>query len=370
MSQRDYYEVLGVTREVSAEELKKAYRKLAFDNHPDRNPGNAEAEATFKEAAAAYDVLRDDQKRAHYDRFGHSASGGGFGGFSSNEDIFSQFGDIFGDLFGFGGRRSSGPRPTQGDDLRYNLEVTFRQAAKGDDIKFTIPRSATCKKCNGTGAAEGSTKETCGTCSGAGQVYRSQGPFQFASTCPACSGRGTTIKNPCPECKGNGLVEESRELTVHIPAGVYDGGRLRLRGEGEAGQNGGPSGDLYVVIRVGEDKIFDREGQDLIYSLDMSFPSAAMGLRVSIPTIDDDIDFNVPKGTQSGTVFRIQGKGLPYPGEKRMGDMLIEVIVKTPKDLNAEQIKLLEEFEVLTEKQEAKLTSKIKKKIGKVLGKD
>ena len=369
MSQRDYYEVLEVTREASSEELKKAYRRLAFENHPDRNPGNAEAEARFKDAAAAYDVLRDEKKRAHYDRYGHSDNGGGFG-FSNNEDIFSQFGDIFGDLFGFGGRRPSGPRATQGDDLLYNLEITFRQAAKGDDIKFSIPRNATCKKCGGTGATEGSGRENCGACGGSGQVYRRQGPFQFASTCATCSGRGYVLPNPCSECKGDGLVEETRELAVHIPAGVYEGARLRLRGEGEAGKNGGPSGDLYVVLRVGEDKIFDREGQDLIYSMDISFPNAALGFRASIPTLDENIEFDIPKGTQSGAVFRIKGKGLAYPGEKRMGDMLVEIIVKTPKDLNAEQIKLLEEFELLTKKQDAKLTTKIKKKIGKVMGMD
>jgi len=369
MSQRDYYEVLEVSREMSSEEIKKAYRKLAFENHPDRNPGNAEAEARFKEAASAYDVLRDEQKRAHYDRYGHSANGGGFG--FSNEDIFSQFGDIFGDLFGFGGRRSSGPRATQGDDLRYNLEITFRQAAKGDDIKFTIPRHMTCKECAGTGAAAGSQRETCGTCGGSGQVFRRQGPFQFATTCHTCSGRGYVLPKPCKMCSGNGLVEEARELTVHIPAGVYDGARLRLRSEGEAGKNGGPNGDLYVVLRVGTDKVFDREGQDLIYSMDISFSNAALGIRQSIPTLDDNFDFDIPKGTQCGAVFRIQGKGFPYPGEKRTGDMLVEVIVKTPKDLSAEQIELLENFELLTQKKDSKLSSKLKKeikKIGKVMG--
>ena len=369
MSQKDYYEVLEVSREASADELKKAYRKLAFENHPDRNPGNAEAESRFKDAAAAYDVLRDEQKRAHYDRYGHSDnSGGGFGGFS-NEDIFSQFGDIFGDLFSFG-RRSSGPRATQGDDLRYNLEITFRQAAKGDDIKLTIPRNVTCPLCSGTGAAEGSQREVCGTCGGSGQVYRRQGPFQFATTCHVCSGRGHVIPKPCPKCKGDGSIEESRELTVHIPAGVYDSARLRLRGEGEAGKNGGPSGDLYVVLRVGADKVFDREGQDLLYVADITFPNAALGYRLSIPTLDDNIEFDIPKGTQSATVFRVQGKGLPYPGEKRMGDMLVEVIVKTPKDLSAEQIELLEAFELFAQKKDAKLSSKLKKemkKFGKVI---
>lgn len=370
MSQKDYYEILEVSKTASAEEIKKAYRKIAFDNHPDRNPGNAEAEAKFKDAAAAYDVLRDEQKRAHYDRYGHADMGGGFGGFS-NEDIFSQFGDIFGDLFGFGGRRQSGPRPMQGDDLRFNLEVDFRQAYKGDDIKFSIPRNMKCEECDGTGAAKGTSRETCSTCNGAGQVFRRQGPFQFAAPCHTCSGRGYIIPKPCTKCRGTGLVEESRELTVHIPAGVFDGARLRLRGEGEAGTNGGPNGDLYVVLHVGNDKVFEREGQDLLYTLNLTFPKAALGARISIPTLDEDIDFDVPKGTQSGTVFRLPQKGFPYPGEKRVGDMQVRVIVKTPKDLSAEQIELLEIFEAFTEKKEAKISSKLKremKKMGKVIG--
>ncbi len=371
MSQRDYYEVIGVSRDASQEEIKKAYRKLAFELHPDRNPGDAVAEEKFKEAASAYDVLRDEQKRAHYDRFGHTDGMGGMGGHGfSTEDIFSQFGDIFGDLFGFG-RRSSGPRATQGDDLRYNLEITFRQAAKGDDIRLNIPRHATCDLCTGTGVAEGGQRETCGTCGGSGQVYRRQGPFQFATTCHVCHGRGYVIPKPCPKCKGEGLVEENKELSVHIPAGVNNGARLRLRGEGEAGRNGGPNGDLYVVLHVGTDEVFDRDGQDLIYSMKISFTKAALGYRASIPTLDDDIEFDIPKGTQSATVFRIKEKGLPFPGSGRTGDMLVEVIVQTPKDLTPEQIELLEAFELLSEKKEAKLSSKLKKemkKIGKVFG--
>lgn len=371
MSQKDYYEILEVSKTATAEEIKKAYRKIAFEYHPDRNPGNAEAEAKFKDAASAYDVLRDEEKRARYDRFGHEGvNGGGFGGFS-NDDIFSQFGDIFGDLFGFGGRRQSGPRPTRGEDLRFSLEVDFRQAHKGDDIKFSIPRNVTCSECDGEGAAKGTSRQTCSTCNGAGQVFRRQGPFQFAAPCHTCAGRGYIIPTPCSKCRGTGLVEESRELTVHIPAGVYDGARLRLRGEGEAGTHGGPHGDLYVLLRVGSDKVFEREDQDLIFTLNLTFPKATLGARITIPTLDGDIEFDVPKGTQSGAVFRLPNKGFPYPGEKRIGDMQVRCVVKTPKDLSPEQKELLELFEAFTEKKEAKISSRLKKevkKMGKVIG--
>lgn len=366
MSKRDYYEVLGVEKTASFEEIKKAYRKLAFENHPDRNPGDKEAEARFKEAAEAYDVLRDDEKRAHYDRFGHSDFGQGFGGFT-NEDIFSQFGDIFENIFGFGGGRSAN-RPTVGDDLRYNLKITFRQAAKGDDVRLTIPRTANCPDCKGTGAAEGSKPETCPQCGGKGQVFVQQGPFRFASTCPKCQGKGTIISKPCPRCKGDGHIQEKRELTVHIPAGVYDGARLRLRGEGEAGRNGGPNGDLYVVIHIEADKVFDRDGQNLIYSTKIPFTKAALGAKIKVPTLDEEIEFEVPKGTQSGAVYQVKGKGLPYPGEKRTGDLLIEVIVETPSNLTEEQKELLQALDSLFDKHEAKLSSKIKKKIKDIIG--
>ncbi len=367
-TKRDYYEVLGVERTSSFEEIKKAYRKIAFENHPDRNPDNKEAEARFKEAAEAYDVLRDEDKRAHYDRFGHSDFGNaGFGGFT-NEDIFSQFGDIFENLFGFGGGSArNSNRPTVGDDLRYNLRITFRQAAKGDDVRLTIPRQNICPDCKGTGAAEGSKKETCSQCNGAGQVFVQQGPFRFGSPCPKCKGKGTTISKPCPRCKGEGTVQEKKELTVHVPAGVYNGARLRLRGEGEAGRNGGPSGDLYVVIHVEEDKVFDREGQNLIYSAKVPFTKAALGAKIKVPTLDEDIDFEVPKGTQSGAIYQVKGKGLPFPGEKRTGDLLIEVIVETPTNLTAEQKELLEALDHLFDKHDETLSSKIKKKIKDII---
>lgn len=361
MSQRDFYEILGVSRTASDDEIKKAYRKLAFDFHPDRNPDNPDAESKFKEAASAYDALRDSERRAHYDRFGSMGSYGSNGGFST-EDIFAQFGDIFGDLFGFSRRGGSSNRAQQGSDLRYNLKISFRQAANGDDIPIIIPRNTTCPDCSGSGAASDAIKETCKQCDGNGQRVHRQGPFQFATPCEACGSKGYRYSKPCAKCKGNGLVQETRELTVNIPAGVYDGARLRLRSEGEAGKNGGPHGDLQIVLHVEDDKIFDRDEQNLIYSTNISFSQAALGARLSIPTLGDNIDFDVPKGTQSGSIFQIRGKGLPFLREKRNGDLLVEIIVLTPTSLNKEQIELLEKFDESIHKKEKKLTSKVKKK--------
>lgn len=370
MSQRDFYEVLGVSRDATDDEIKKAYRKLAFEYHPDRNPDNSESESKFKEAAEAYDALREPERRAHYDRYGSMGSYGASAGFST-EDIFAQFGDIFGDLFGFSRRGASANHPMQGADLRYNLRISFRQAAKGDDINITVPRDVKCPECSGSGAAPDSVKETCHHCDGQGQRVRRQGPFQFATPCDACGSKGYKHSKHCPKCKGDGYIQEIRELTVNIPAGVYNGARLRLRSEGEAGANGGPYGDLHIVLQVEEDKIFARDGQNLIYSTEISFPQATLGARITIPSLDEDIDLDVPKGTQSGSVFQVRGKGLPYPREKHHGDLLVEIIVRTPSDLNSEQISLLEQFEVATQKKEKKLGSKIKKemkKFGKAMG--
>ena len=369
---RDYYEVLGVTKTAGEEEIKKAYRKLAMEHHPDRNPENAEAESKFKEAAEAYDVLRDPDKRARYDRFGHAGANGGGGGFSSTEDIFSHFGDIFGDLFGFGmgARTASRNRPRRGSDLRYNLSISFRQAAKGANVPIRVPRNEPCGQCMGSGAAPGTIPETCRRCGGVGQVRHNQGFFQISVPCPDCRGVGSVIKTPCPLCLGRGLLQKTRELTVRVPAGVDTGNRLRLRDEGEPGENGGPSGDLFVVLQVEEDAEFERDGQNLLTSKEISFVQAALGDKVSVPTLDDDLIMDVPKGTQSGEVFRIAGKGLPHPGRNASGDLLVEIRVVTPKHLSAKQEELLQEFAGLEADKPLNKVKNIFKKVGKAMGID
>ncbi len=363
MSQRDYYEILGVAKDASQDEIKKAYRKLALKYHPDHNPNNPEAEQKFKEAAEAYDVLRDPERRAHYDRFGTADTN--MGGFTSADDIFAQFGDIFGDLFGFGGARSRGPRSERGDDLRYTLTISFREAALGTEKNIKIPRHAVCTECAGSGAAKGTSRENCKKCGGSGQIGIRQGFMHFLQTCPACGGRGFTIPKPCSRCRGSGLMEVTRELAVNIPAGVYDGARLRLRGKGEDGTNGGPPGDLYVVLHVEDDKVFDRDEQNLVYTATISFPQAALGTRIQVPGIRDEdaLELEIPKGTQSEKIFQIRGKGLPYPGEKRKGDLLVRVVVKTPVHLTAEQERLLQEFEKITEQRREGFFGKLKKAI-------
>lgn len=369
MAQRDYYEVLGVDRDASEDEIKRAYRKKAFEFHPDRNPDDPEAETRFKEAAEAYDVLRDTGKRQRYDQFGHEGvNGNGFGGFNSNEDIFSSFSDIFGDLFGFGGA-SRGPRPSRGMDLRYNLRVSFRQAAKGDEIEITIPKNVTCSDCEGSGATPGTSPETCRQCGGAGQVTQSQGFFRVAVPCPVCRGRGQVIADPCKKCNGEGIVQERRTLSVRVPAGVDNGSRLRLRGEGEPGELGGPPGDLFVVIYVDEDKTFRRQGQDLIYTVEIDMVRATLGDTMEIPTLDDPVPFNVPKGTQSGEVFRLRDLGLPHPNRSGMtGDLLVEVIVVTPTGITKRQEELLEEFISIEEGKPLKKVKNFFKKAKEAMG--
>lgn len=375
MSQRDYYEVLGVSRDAADDEIKRAYRKKAMEFHPDRNPDNPEAEAKFKEAAEAYDVLRDAEKRARYDRFGHAGVNGngygGGGGFSSTEDIFAHFGDIFGDLFGFAGMGGArGPRPQAGSDLRYNLNISFRQAARGDEVTLRIPKNVTCPDCSGSGAAPGTQPETCPQCGGSGQVVRQQGFFQMAMPCSACRGEGRIVRNPCPRCRGAGQVQDIRELSVRIPAGVDTGNRLRLRGEGEPGVHGGPPGDLYVVIRVDDDKTFRRQGQDLVVRKEISFVQAILGDKVEVPTLDDPVTVDIPRGTQSGEVFRIAGKGLPHLGSSQTGALLVEVTVRIPSSVNDEQEKLLCEFERLEENRPLRKVKNMFKKAGKAMGMD
>ncbi len=372
MSQLDYYEVLGVAREASEEEIKKAYRNLALQYHPDRNPDNPVAEQKFKEAAEAYEILRDREKRQMYDRYGHAGVSGAAGGhhFGNNEDIFSHFSDIFSDLFGFSGMgASSASRPQAGASLRYNHKLSFRQAAKGDTVKITIPRREHCPECSGSGAKVGTSPEHCTSCNGSGQVVRRQGFFHLAVPCPHCQGRGKVISAPCPRCVGHGHVDQHRELSVKIPAGVDTGARLRLRGEGEAGVNGGPNGDLFVDLYVEDDHLFDRDGQNLILNHDINFVDASLGAKLKVPTLDNEVELEIPKGTQSGSVLRLSGHGLPHPNSSRKGDLLVQVHVRTPKSLTKRQEELLREFHSLEQDKPSQKLKKIIKDAGKVAGK-
>ncbi len=326
MMQRDYYEVLNVSRTAGEDEIKRAYRKMAMQFHPDRNPGDAEAEQRFKEAAEAYDVLRDPEKRARYDRFGHAGvQGNGGGGFGSAEDIFAHFSDIFGDLFGFSSA-ARGPRAMAGADLRYNLTISFDQAARGDEITLSLPKHVACPDCKGSGAAPGSRVESCRQCNGTGQVRRSQGFFQIAMPCPVCQGTGQMITKPCARCRGEGIVADTRELAVRVPAGVDTGTRLRVRGEGEAG--------------------------------------------VQVPGIDGNLPLEIPRGVQSGALLRLAGEGLPYPGRKQRGDLLVQIKVVTPTRLSARQEELLREFEKAGEQSPLEKVKKAAQKISKAMGLD
>ena len=369
-TKRDYYEVLEIDRTASGDEIKRAYRQMALKYHPDRNPDNAEAEQKFKEAAEAYDVLRDAEKRMRYDKFGHEGvNGSGFGPFANNEDIFSHFSDIFGDLFGFSGGRSR-TRAQAGANLRYNLNISLRQAAKGDEISLKIPKKVGCPECEGSGAASGTTAETCPQCGGAGQVRFNQGFFQISQPCPACHGSGQYIKTPCPRCKGSAVIQETRELSVRVPPGVDSGNRLRLRGEGEPGIFGGPPGDLYVVLNVEDDPVFQRDGPHLLLSQEITMVQAALGASIEVPGLDEPMKLEIPKGTQSGEVFRLAGGGIPVVNTNRKGDLLVEIRVLTPTSLSAKQEELLLAFaEAETEKPLNKAKNMFKK-VGKAMGLD
>ena len=342
MSKRDYYEVLGVTKTASESEIKKAYRQMAVQHHPDKNPGDAVAEEKFKECAEAYAVLSDSQKRAQYDRFGHAGmGGGGFDpGFSNIEDIFDLFG--FGDMFG--GRQRTRSRVQRGSDLRYDLEITLEEAANGKDEKLEIPRLEMCGECTGSGAEKGTTAENCISCAGSGQTRYQQGFFSVMRTCPNCSGKGTIIRNPCKECKGNGRIEKEKILEIKIPAGVEIGSRLRVTGEGEGGVHGGPSGDLFVVIHVKDHETFERQGSNLYSAGPVSFAQAALGADIKVKTLDGEEDLNIPAGTQTGTVFRIKSKGMPELGGRGRGDLFVAATLITPKSLSKDQRKLLEQL--------------------------
>ncbi|MEP3345152.1 MAG: molecular chaperone DnaJ [Litoreibacter sp.] len=359
MAKRDYYEVLGADRGASADELKKAYRKKAKELHPDRNSDNPNAESQFKEANEAYEVLKDADKKAAYDRYGHAAFEGGMGGRGQhpgggNGDFSSAFSDVFEDLFGDfmggGGQRGGRQRATRGSDLRYNLRISLEDAFAGMQKAITVPTSIVCSGCDGTGAEGGAEPQTCPTCSGMGKVRAQQGFFTVERTCPTCSGIGQIIKNPCRTCGGSGREEKERGLSVNIPAGVETGTRIRLSGEGEAGLRGGPSGDLYIFIEVNEHELFQRDGVDLYCRVPVSMATAAIGGDVEVPTIDGGRSrVKVPSGSQSGRQMRLRAKGMPALRGAGTGDMFIELAVETPVNLTGKQKELLREFEKLSE---------------------
>ncbi len=369
MSKRDYYEVLGVNRDVTAEEIKKAYRKLAIKYHPDKNPGDHSAEEKFKELGEAYEVLSDEQKRAAYDRFGHAAfapgAGGGagprpgagpqWGGFHDPFEIFREVfgsGGAFDDFFeqAFGGRAGSqgSPGAFRGNDLRYDLEITLAEAARGTEKEITFTVLDTCPECHGRGAAAGAKAETCPTCRGHGQVVHARGFFHVASTCPRCNGTGQTITNPCRRCGGEGRVQQRRKIKVRIPAGIEDGSRLRSSGQGEAGLRGGPPGDLYVVIHIHPHEIFVRQNDDLLCEVPISFPTAALGGEIEVPTLDGPARLHIPPGTQNGTVLRLRGKGMPNIHGHGTGDQHVRVFVEVPSRLTRAQREKLEQFAAAT----------------------
>jgi len=360
MATRDYYEVLEVERTIDAGGLKVAYRKLAMQHHPDRNGGCEDSMARFKEISEAYSVLSDDQKRAAYDRFGHAGVNGGQGGFGGQgqgftdvNDIFSQvFGDTFGDVFGGrggGGARQHGPR--RGSDLRYDLEITLEQAYKGADVEISIPTTATCETCEGSGAKPGTKPSTCSTCQGAGRVRSANGFFQVERTCPRCGGHGQMIAEPCTTCAGHGQVRKNRKLQLKVPAGVDDGSRIRLSGEGDAGTRGGPRGDLYVFLSVTPHELFERDNLDLLVTVPVAMTTAALGGEVDAPCLTSEAcdgrckaPVSVPAGSQTGKTVRIKGKGMPHLNGKNRGDLVVELFVETPTELTPHQKELLQEL--------------------------
>ena len=356
MSKRDYYEVLGLSKGASADEIKKGYRRKAKELHPDRNTSDPSAESKFKEANEAYDVLKDPERKAAYDRFGHAAFEGGMGsgGGQRQGDFSSAFSDVFDDLFGDfmgGGQRGGGrSRASRGSDLRYNLEISLEDAYSGLQKSINVPTSVQCSPCNGSGAAGGSEPSTCPTCSGMGKVRASQGFFTVERTCPSCSGMGQVISNPCSSCGGQGRSNKDRSLSVNVPAGVETGTRIRLSNEGEAGLRGGPAGDLYIFIEVREHKIFQRDGNSLFCRIPVSMSGAALGGDIEVPTIDGGRSrVKIPAGSQSGRQMRLRGKGMPSIKSAQKGDMFIEIAVETPVNLTSKQRELLREFEALSE---------------------
>ena len=350
MSKRDYYEVLGVARDATEADLKKAYRRVAMKHHPDRNPDNKESEELFKEANEAFEVLSNPEKRARYDQFGHAGvnqQGGGGAGAGDFGDIFS---DIFGDIFGGGGRPGGGRGGVRkGADLRYNLELDLEDAVKGTTVKIRIPTAVVCKTCDGSGSKKGSAPVDCATCNGVGQVRMQQGFFSVQQTCPRCHGSGKQIKDPCQSCHGRGQVEEQKTLSVKVPAGVDEGDRIRLSGEGQVGTHGGPSGDLYVQVHIRPHKLFVRDGRDLHCEIPISFVDAALGGELEVPTLDGRVKLKIPTETQTGKLFRLRGKGVTSVRGGPPGDLLCRVVVETPVKLTRRQKELLQEFQTIGE---------------------
>ena len=370
MAKRDYYEVLGVVKTAGTQEIKTAYRKLAQKYHPDRNPGDAEAEERFKEAAEAYSVLCDSDKRARYDRFGHQGVGGAAGG-GFDPTIFADFSDILGDFFGFGGGgRGGGPGGmTRGADLRYDLTLTFEEAAFGVETTLRIPRLETCGKCSGSGSAGGAQPTVCAACGGRGQVRFTQGFFTVARTCPQCRGEGRVITDPCPECKGEGRVEKERSISVKIPAGVDTGARLRLAGEGEHGRRGGPAGDLYVVLQVKPHTRFRRDGSTVLSRVAISYPQAVLGTSLEVETLRGKAPLDVPAGTSHGRDFRLRGQGIDRLDGSGRGDhvVTVQVDIPNPRDLSDEEVQLLRRLAELgghPVKEERRVLDKVKNFFG------
>ncbi|HBI48147.1 MAG TPA: molecular chaperone DnaJ [Smithella sp.] len=351
MTKKDYYEILNVDKDASDEEIKKSYRTIAMQCHPDRNPGNKKSEEKFKEAAEAYEVLSDKQKREIYDQYGHEGlNSTGFRGFSGFDDIFSHFSNIFEDAFGYGNvRGQSRSGAAAGADLRYDLKISFLDAAFGLTTNIELEKLAPCHKCHGTGAAPGSSPETCRTCKGRGQVIQSSGFFTISSTCPHCNGHGKVISKPCDNCRGMGKEQVSKTVQLKIPAGVETGSRLRLRGEGEAGDRGGFDGDLYVFLHVEEHDFFSRSADDIICRIPISFVHASLGGTIEVPTLQGKEKLKIPKGTQNGQTFRLKGKGIPHIRGYGRGDQIIEIFVKIPTVLSKKQEELLVEFEKLNQ---------------------
>ena len=372
MSKRDYYEVLGVQRGASDADMKAAFRKLAMQHHPDRNPGDIDCEHRFKEINEAYDVLKDADKRAAYDRFGHAAFEHGMGANAAHgfgADFASTFSDIFDDLFGMGGRRGRSSGRERGADLRYNMEISLNDAFVGKTAQIRLPTSVICEACSGTGAKLGTKPKTCVTCGGHGKIRQTQGFFTIERACPTCQGRGQVIDNPCASCAGSGRVTRERTLSVNIPPGVEDGTRIRLAGEGEAGVRGGPAGDLYIFLAIGAHAFFQRDGADLHCRVPVSIVTAALGGEFEVPSIDGGKSrVKVPNGTHSGRRFRLPGKGMPVLRSKQIGDMYVQVVVETPQNLTKRQRELLAEFEKLssqeTQPESAGFFAKVKEFFG------